>query len=612
MKKWKHLLLGFAAAALAVGAAVPSGELQALAAYKNMNDNEFISVEKITAAKTGRVANITFKFTNTSDYDLENVKIGFSDYDVDFLDDSETLESNFQFPFEITMGMFDEENMKDLGTVKAGKSKNVTLSARVRRDIKEGYYCFPVKAYGDNFDMVDEYVNIWVSVATSSDEDDEEETGDLDVVLGEGQSTPDGTYPNVMNFDVNMRNASNFTAYDVVVSLEMSEDDTKYPFEINDANYDRRFEKVDSGETVALSYSMAIRKDTYSGYYPIKAIIKYRDNSTHTGEYLQIERTFYVRIHNKDREDELGEFNENDRTQARIIVDSFETIPADIVAGDEFELVLRMKNASSGIPASNILFSLESEKVDDSAVFTTETGSSSYTVNNLGAGQTEEIRVKMKSRAGVAQRSYALTINETYDSPEFKNATNKVVIDIPVRQIPRLSVGTIDVMPNSITVGGETNVMFPINNTGKVTLYNVTASFAADSIVPSESYVGNIEPGQTGNLDAMVRGAAPTMDDGKVKITVSYEDENGEVSTVEKEMTLFVTEEIPMDYGDMDVGNMTDVEADQGFFASHRTGVLLAAAAAAAAAVLGLRAYKKNKRKKELQDEEEAIDDDIS
>ena len=38
------------------------------------------------------------------------------------------------------------------------------------------------------------------------------------MVLGEGQSTPDGTYPNVMNFDVNMRNASNFTAYDVVVT----------------------------------------------------------------------------------------------------------------------------------------------------------------------------------------------------------------------------------------------------------------------------------------------------------------------------------------------------------------------------------------------------------
>lgn len=610
MKKWKRLLFGLLAAATVFGSVPLSGENEAWAAYKNMNDNEFISVEKITATKTGQVANITFKFTNTGDYDLENVKVGFSSYDVDFLDDSETLESNFQFPFEITMGMFDEENMKELGTVKAGKSKNVTLSARVRRDIKEGYYCFPVRAFGDNFDMADEYVNIWVSVATSTDEEDDEETGDLDMVLGEGQSTPDGTYPNVMNFDVNMRNASTFTAYDVVASLEMSEDDTKYPFEINDVNYDRRFEKVEPGETVALNYSMAIREDTYSGYYPIKTIIKYRDNSTHTGEYLQIERTFYVRIHNKEEEDDLGEFNENDRTQARIIVDSFETIPAEIVAGDEFELVLRMKNASSNIPASNILFSLESEKADESAVFTTETGSSSYTVNSLGAGEVTELRIRMKSRPGVDQRSYSLTINETYDSPEFKNATNKVVIDIPVKQIPRLSIGTIEVMPENITVGGETNVMFPVNNTGKVTLYNVTASFAGDSIVPSESYVGNIEPGQTGNVDAMVRGAAATMDDGKIQITVSYEDENGEVSSVEKEMTLFVSEEMPVDYGEIDAGNTTDVEAEQGFFARHKTGVILAAVLAAGGA--GLIVYRKYKRKKMQQAEEEAIDDEIS
>ena len=611
MKKWKRWMIGCMAGLAALGSVPVTGARETWAAYKNMNDNEFISVEKITAAKTGKTANITFKFTNTSDYDLENVKIGFSDYDVDFLDDSETLESNFQFPFEITKGMFEEENMKKLGTVKAGKSKNVTLSAKVRRDIEEGYYCFPVKAFGDNFDMTDEYVNIWVSVATSSDEDDDEDTGDLDMVLGEGQNTPDGTYPNVMNFAVNMRNASTFTAYDVVVSLEMSEDDTKYPFEINDGNYDRRFEKVEAGETVQLGYSMAIREDTYSGYYPIKTIIQYRDNSTHTGDYLKIERTFYVRIHNKDKEDDLGDFNENDRTQARLIVDSFETIPADIIAGQEFELVLRMKNASSDIPASNILFSLESEKVSDSAVFTTESGSSSFTVNRMGAGEVTELRIMMKSRAGVDQRSYALTINETYDSPEFKNATNKVVVDIPVRQIPRLSTGTIDVMPESITVGSESNVMFPINNTGRVTLYNVNAKFEGDSIVTTESYVGNIKPGETGNVDAMVKGAAPTMDDGKIKITVSYEDEDGVISTMEKEMTLFVTEEVPMDFDSIDVGNMVEVEPEQGFFARHKV-ALIAAAVLAAGGIAGFTVWKKQRRKKRLQAEAEEIDDEIS
>ncbi len=612
MKKWKRWMIGCLAGIAAFGSIPAAGLREARAAYKNMNDNEFISVEKITAAKTGQTANITFKFTNTGDYDLENVKIGFSNYDVDFLDDSETLESNFQFPFEITKGMFDDENMKDLGTVKAGKSRNVTLSARVRRDIKEGYYCFPVRAFGDNFSMSDEYVNIWVSVATSSDEEDED-TGDLDMILGEGQSTPDGTYPHVMNFSVNMRNASSFTAYDVVVSLEMSEDKTKYPFEINDANYDRRFEKVDAGETVSLDYSMAIQKDTYSGYYPIKAQIQYRDNSTHTGDYLKIERTFYVRIHNKDKEDELGEFNENDRTQARIIVDSFETVPADIIAGQEFELILRMKNASSGIPASNILFSLESEKVSDSAVFTTDTGSSSFTVDSLAPGEVKELRVMMKSRSGVDQRSYSLTINETYDSPEFKNATNKVVVDIPVRQIPRLSTGTIDVMPDNITVGSESNVMFPVNNTGRVTLYNVTARFEGDSIETSESYVGNIKPGETGNVDAMVRGAAPTMDDGKVKIIVSYEDEDGLITVVEKEMTLFVTEDIPMDYESIDVGNMGGTEeVKQGFFSKYKVPVIIGAAALLIGGGIGLSALKKKRRKKQLQAEEEEIDDEIS
>ncbi len=611
MKKWKRWMIGCMAGLAALGSVPVTGARETWAAYKNMNDNEFISVEKITAAKTGKTANITFKFTNPHDYDIENLKIGFSDYDVDFLDDSETLESNFQFPFEITKGMFEEENMKKVGTVKAGKSKNITLSAKVRRDIKEGYYCFPVKAFGDNFDMPDEYVNIWVSVATSSDEDDEEDTGDLDMVLGEGQNTPDGTYPNVMNFAVNMRNASTFTAYDVVVSLEMSEDDTKYPFEINDGNYDRRFEKVEAGETVQLGYSMAIREDTYSGYYPIKTIIQYRDNSTHTWDYLKIERTFYVRIHNKDKEDDLGDFNENDRTQARLIVDSFETIPADIIAGQEFELVLRMKNASSDIPSSNILFSLESEKVSDSAVFTTESGSSSFTVNRMGAGEVTELRIMMKSRAGVDQRSYALTINETYDSPEFKNATNKVVVDIPVRQIPRLSTGTIDVMPDSITVGSESNVMFPINNTGRVTLYNVNAKFEGDSIVTTESYVGNIKPGETGNVDAMVKGAAPTMDDGKIKITVSYEDEDGVVSTMEKEMTLFVTEEVPMDFDSIDVGNMVEVEPEQGFFARHKVAVI-AAAVLAAGGIAGFTVWRKQRRKKRLRAEAEEIDDEIS
>ena len=80
-------------------------------------------------------------------------------------------------------------------------------------------------------------------------------------------------------------------------------------------------------------------------------------------------------------------------------------------------------------------------------------------------------------------------------------------------------------MPDAISVGEESNVMFSINNTGKVMLYNVNAVFEADSIQKNEAYVGNIEPGKSGNVDTMINGIAPTMDDGKVKLSITYEDE---------------------------------------------------------------------------------------
>ena len=83
-------------------------------------------------------------------------------------------------------------------------------------------------------------------------------------------------------------------------------------------------------------------------------------------------------------------------------------------------------------------------------------------------------------------------------------------MDIPVKQYARLSTSTIDVMPDSLTVGSESNVMFGINNTGKVILYNVTVTFEADSIKTTDAYVGNIKPGETGNVDTMLTGVAPT------------------------------------------------------------------------------------------------------
>ena len=50
----------------------------------------------------------------------------------------------------------------------------------------------------------------------------------------------------------------------------------------------------------------------------------------------------------------------------------------------------------------------------------------------------------------------------------------------------------------------------------------------------------------------MINGIAPTSDDGKVKLSITYEDETGKVSTVEKEIQLMVNEDQSMDESNVD------------------------------------------------------------
>ena len=361
------------------------------------------------------------------------------------------------------------------------------------------------------------------------------------------------------------------------------------------------------GETVTAPYSMAIRKDSYTGYYPIKFTITFRLSSE--GDLHTEEGTFYVHVVSKDKEDDLRDFDANDRTRARLIVDSYYTIPEEIYAGSEFELVLNMKNASTSVPASNILFNLESEKVSDSAVFTTEAGTSSMVINALSPGQSTELRARFTAKAGVDQRSYGITVKEKYDSPEFKNAEESITVDIPVKQYARLSTSNIDVMPDNMTVGSESNVMFGINNTGKVILYNVTVTFEGDSIKPTDAYVGNIKPGETGNVDTMLTGIAPTMDDGTIKVRIDYEDENGVAAEpVEKELTLMVTEDMPMEWDaamdvDAEAMGMEEPPSFWGRYKLYLIGAAVMVLAAAAGTVIHIRRKRKAAKEEEIDDE---------
>ena len=520
----------------------------------NMEDKDWVETEIWIASEDDFRNHYSDEITKTEDRDSEESSI---------VQSMKTI-----YPFEVTDSL---NRHYKVGHVNKKAKKTVNLNVNVKKGLEEGYYPILIyiskRAQGED-GMSSEYaktIMAWIETkkTTGTSETDEDNSEPVAFALGENQPTPSANYSEVMNFDVNVRNTGYKTAYDVRVDMELSEDIAKFPFEINDGNYDRQMGNMNPDQTVAVPFSMAVREKAKSGYYPIKFKIRYRENEN--GNFAApIEDTFYVRVYGKDEDDSLdSEAGENERTKARIIVDSFETDPAEIYAGQDFTLKVRMKNASNSIAASNILFTFESETVSDSPVFTTVNGSNSVVVNSLAPGASDTLTIKFSSSPTAEQRSYTITINEQYDSPEFKNAKEAVKIAVGLKQEARLNTGTIEVMPDAISVGEESNVMFSINNTGKVMLYNVNAVFEADSIQKNEAYVGNIEPGKSGNVDTMINGIAPTMDDGKVKLSITYEDENGKVSTVEKEIQLMVNEDQSMDESNVDdTWNSDDVQPE--------------------------------------------------
>ena len=520
----------------------------------NMEDKDWVETEIWIASEDDFRNHYSDEITKTEDRDSEESSI---------VQSMKTI-----YPFEVTDSL---NRHYKVGHVNKKAKKTVNLNVNVKKGLEEGYYPILIyiskRAQGED-GMSSEYaktIMAWIETkkTTGTSETNEDNSEPVAFALGENQPTPSANYSEVMNFDVNVRNTGYKTAYDVRVDMELSEDIAKFPFEINDGNYDRQMGNMNPDQTVAIPFSMAVREKAKSGYYPIKFKIRYRENEN--GNFAApVEDTFYVRVYGKDEDDSLdSEAGENERTKARIIVDSFETDPAEIYAGQDFTLKVRMKNASNSIAASNILFTFESEAVSDSPVFTTVNGSNSVVVNSLAPGASDTLTIKFSSSPTAEQRSYTITINEQYDSPEFKNAKEAVKIAVGLKQEARLNTGTIEVMPDAISVGEESNVMFSINNTGKVMLYNVNAVFEADSIQKNEAYVGNIEPGKSGNVDTMINGIAPTTDDGKVKLSITYEDENGKVSTVEKEIQLMVNEDQSMDESNVDdTWNSDDVQPE--------------------------------------------------
>lgn len=379
------------------------------------------------------------------------------------------------------------------------------------------------------------------------DPEPEPTTSNSNIMVGGNWITPvanGGQYVNVVLPIVNMgrRRVKN-----AVVTPQISQDPAKWPFEIETSNYTQTIDRLpgtdEGGDDMErrreLTWVLKTRKDAPGGYMPIAFDVTYENDDL---SLTTVTLTTYVNVKGT-----TGVSSDGTASTPRVIVTGFSTSPEEVRAGETFTLTLHMQNTSRATAVQNMLFDIQaaSESTDTTyvaAAFLPTAGSSTIFVDRIAAGATKDISMEMEARSDLAQKPYVVNVKMNYEDENVNAYENTASVSIPVRQEARVDISSIEVMPDSIDVENEANVMFSVYNIGKTKLFNTSVKFISDSVSGGDTYLGNIEPGATANVDAYLSGAAATMDDGIVKIEITFEDEAGEATTIEKEMTLFVNE----------------------------------------------------------------------
>lgn len=473
---------------------------------------------------------------------------------------------------------------------------------------------------------VDAYVNVVKSQMNDivnppkDDSDDKDDDKDKDttpvnadhfLMVGGTWVTPVANAGQEVSIVLPVVNMGKTNVTNAVVTPVLSTDTATWPFEITQSSYSQNIADLPGTDTGMsdmdrrreLTWNLKTRSDVGNGYQKISFNVRYfaSDGSSQTttlDTYIQTSGTAGVSADGKS-------------SVPRVIVTGFETNPETVHAGESFMLTLHLKNTSTATSVSNMLFEFDAAVEGKDSETTYESflptaGSNTIFVDKMAKNGTKDIQIEMEARADLAQKPYAIDVNMSYEDEHVNAYTNKASVSIPVKQAARVDMSEPEVNPSSIEVGSEANIMFSIYNLGKTKLYNVKVSADSEFVSSGDAFVGNLDSGATGSVDMYVNGLAPTTDDGTVKLNISYEDETGEATVIEKTVSLYVSEPMMDDSMGMD-----DMPADDQTGTGGSVGkavpviVVFLIAAGGIAIIISL---KKKKLKEQKKLEEDLID----
>lgn len=368
------------------------------------------------------------------------------------------------------------------------------------------------------------------------------------IMVGGNWMTPSVTYGQPVDIVLPVVNMGMTNLSNVTVTPVISNSVNEWPFVVETSGYTQTIADLpgkgnglsDMDRRRELTWTFRSREDALSGYYRLQFNVLYYVGT----EVENCTLTTYVKVQGASGSGNI-EGEGGQASTPRVIVTGFSTQPEKVHAGDDFQLILHLKNTSQRTAVSNMLINFtapsDGSELDNSyAVFLPTTGSNSVYVDKIAKGGEKDVIIELTAKNDLSQKPYQLDINMEFEDEDYASYTANADVSIPIYQDARFELSKPEVLPETISAGSEANIMFSIYNLGKVTLYNVHVTFEGDAVSGGESYLGKIEAGGTASVDAMVKGETATQDNNPVMVVISYENDAGESFSYKQEIALCV------------------------------------------------------------------------
>lgn len=232
----------------------------------------------------------------------------------------------------------------------------------------------------------------------------------------------------------------------------------------------------------------------------------------------------------------IGVTNQNiaKAAQPKVMLIGYETDKKEINCGDNFKLTITLKNTYSySVKNMKIIVSSENGEILPA------NGTAGTAYMSSMSGETEEsIIFDMRATEGLSEKSYKLNIKLEYEDGYGTPYTVDDSIFIPIYLTQKVSMSDFTTSDDSVDVGDDIGISGKINNLGDGKLYKVTVVVQGSNIEEQKSFIGDIEPGKSGNFDVYVR--TTSVEDSMDKIIIQYEDIKGNVHEQEEKFRIAI------------------------------------------------------------------------